>query len=320
MDKCCDKKPIYVDRATNKSYCSTHFVEHYISSVKHFVKKWNLIEKGDVVSVGVSGGKDSSTLLYVLNELKDEIGFDLFALLIDEGIKGYRELTIPGAAKLAKNLGVDLKIVKFKDYLGKSLDDMVLLAHKKAPELKPCAICGVFRRYFLNLFSRHFGATKIATGHNADDVIQTIMINLMRGDVERLLRIGPISGLIRHPSFVPRIKPLYKISEKENVIFSLVNNLPTDPEIECNYIQYSQRVSPRNFLYKYESKHHIRNLFIDAYLDLWKRIPKKNVEMTTCERCGEPSSSRVCRACQIIEKLGLKSPVEILSTHRQKSH
>ena len=80
-----------------------------------------MFTKKDLIGVGVSGGKDSIDLLFVLNEL----GYNIIAITIDEGIKGYRNETIPFVKKLCKKLSIPLHIYSFKEELGKTLDQIV---------------------------------------------------------------------------------------------------------------------------------------------------------------------------------------------------
>src|SRR5438309_11787996 len=75
-----------------------------------------------------------------------------------------------------------------------------------------CSYCGVFRRKAINIGAKRVGATKIATAHNLDDVVQTYLLNLFQGDVERFARFNPV---MRDPrgGFVSWLKPLCEVSE-----------------------------------------------------------------------------------------------------------
>ena len=105
--------------------------------------------------------------------------------------------------KLCKDFGIEHYIFSYKDEFGLTMDYI-----RKKMDSGFCGTCGILRRYILNKKSREVKATKLATGHNLDDECQSIIMNMIRGDLLRLSRTGPMPKLAEHKKFVPRIKPL----------------------------------------------------------------------------------------------------------------
>jgi uncharacterized protein (TIGR00269 family) len=259
-----------------------------------------LMARGEHIVCGVSGGKDSLVLLYLFNKLKEKLHFDLSVLTIDEGIAGYRDLSIPFVRKACNDLGVDLHIHSFKEEYGRTLDEVTEMEDR----LGACSYCGVFRRYILNKYARELGADRLALGHNLDDESQVILMNMLRGDVSRFGRTGTFYKDV-HPKFVPRIKPLREIPEKEIVLFAVINNIDFDFE-ECPYAPEAFRDDVRDFLNNMEekrpgTKHALLKTYDKLFPILNERFTPQSI--STCERCGEPSISSLCKKCEMLEKI-----------------
>ncbi len=300
MIKCsrCDRRAVIFQRHSNRHLCRRHFVEDFERRVKLAVKKFNMIQKGDKIAIALSGGKDSVILTYVMNKLysvrKD---IELFAITVDEGIAGYRPPTVKIAKKIADELGIEHLVVSFKENFGMTLDEMV-----KRGDKKPCTYCGVFRKYLLNRTAREMGATKLATGHNLDDETQTILMNFLNADMERMARLVPQRV---QEGLVMRIKPFRYIYEKEVVVYGLLNNLPMDFD-ECPYSEFPVRAVVRDFLYEFENKYPGRKFSVMSSFE--KMIPclksmYPQIDLSRCERCGEPTPREVCQACKLLEEL-----------------
>ena len=191
-DKCGNPNLIIKKKQSGQKLCKDCFIESIQNKVLKDIRKYKLIEKGDKVLLGLSGGKDSVMLLDILNSLRKRNIIDLVAVTIDEGIGGYREEGVEIAARNAEKLGVEHKIVSFTEYLGMTLDD-IISRNTKEGRRNACTYCGVFRRWILNRVAKDLGATKIATGHNLDDETQSIVMNYLEGNIQNLTRIGPKS-------------------------------------------------------------------------------------------------------------------------------
>lgn len=297
----CRKPAVTYIRHANVHLCSRHFTEYFERKVKYAIKRFKMVESGDKVAIALSGGKDSVTLTYVLHKfLNGRRDVEIFAITVDEGIEGYRPPTVKIARKITSELGIEHVVVSFKDVFGMTLDEMVKIGDKK-----PCTYCGVFRKYLLNRTAREMGATKLATGHNLDDEVQTILLNFVQADIERLARLIPQrvqEGLIM------RIKPFREVYEKDVVVYGLIHGLPMDMN-ECPYSQFPVRAMIRDFIYEFENKYPGRKFSImrsfEALIPCLKEFFPQ-IELKRCERCGEPTPRDVCQACKLLEELKMK--------------
>src|SRR3989344_1431121 len=209
--KKCIESPVIKLTNSPVSLCKSCFIKYFEKKVKKTISDYKLIDKNDHIVIAVSGGKDSTSLLYLIKKIVGERkDIKITALAIDEGIHNYRDESLEFLKGFCKKLKVNLKIVSYKEEFGKSLDE-ILKTYKGIP----CSICGVLRRYLLNKKAKELNATKLATGHNLDDESQSIVMNYFKNNTEVLARLGPITGVKRNPKFIPRIKPLYLLTEKE---------------------------------------------------------------------------------------------------------
>src|SRR3989344_3807621 len=283
--KNCSIKPVY-SQISGVKLCRSCFIKYFEKKVIKTIKKYNLIQNNDKIAVAVSGGKDSLSLLYLLDKYaKKYKNQKLIAILIDEGIETYRPKTIEDAKKLAKELDIELKIYSFKNEF---------------------SVCGTFRRYLLNKYARKLDVTKLATGHNLDDEAQSILMNQFKGNIEVSARLGPITGIIKDKKFIPRIKPLYFMTEKETAIYSYLKGF-TSKFIECPNSYDSYRDEVRNLLNSLEVKYPgIKYSIVNSFLvtlPLLKDHYSKSRKMEYCSKCNEPCSGTICKACRIIEKI-----------------
>ena len=108
-------------------------------------------------------------------------GLTLWLLSIDEGIAGYRDDSLETVKRNEQQYGIPLKVVSYKDLYGWTMDEIV----KQIGTRNNCTFCGVFRRQALDRGAYMLKADKVATGHNADDIAETVLLNIIRGDVPR---------------------------------------------------------------------------------------------------------------------------------------
>ena len=299
MCKNCDIKPVIVINTRN--FCKSCFFKYFEKKFNKTISQFKLIEPNEKIGVAVSGGKDSLTLLYLLNKLKEKRRFTIEALLIDEGIKGYRDNSIRDAKEFCKDLNVKLNIIPFKKEFKYPLDILI-----KKLDLKPCSICGVFRRYLINKYSRKLKFDKIATGHNLDDEVQSVLMNQFRNNVEISARLGPLTGIKTNKKFVRRIKPLYLLTEKEvtTYVFLKKFNIKFD---ECPYNTEAYRISIRELINQFENKYPgTKQAMIKSFLEVLPTLKEKyksKYEIKYCKECKEPCSGEICKVCEIKSKL-----------------
>lgn len=278
------------------------FLQRFENNVKKTIKDFNLLTRKDKVLVAVSGGKDSTTVLYLLKKF----GYNIEAITINAFIGNYSKRNLENIKDFCKQYEIKLHIISFKKEFGYSLCYIKSILKSKDVNLKSCTLCGVLKRYLLNKYTRKLNATKLVTGHNLDDTAQSILMNFFRNQLQLSSRIGPITGLIRDKKFVMRVKPLYLTMEEDIEQYSKLNNFPVKYG-RCPCASDAYRNTVRNLLNEYEKKYpRIKKNIVNWYLNALPKI--KNYFFTDekpnyCKKCGEPSKRDVCMACLIIEKL-----------------
>lgn len=184
-------------------------MQHILALVRRCVEDYDMIQEGETIAVGVSGGKDSLLLLTALAQLRRFYPkrFELAAITIDSGVPG---MDFAPVGRLCEELGVPYHIVLVPTY------EIVFLSRK---EKNPCSLCAKMRRGALSTELNRLGIQKIALGHHYDDAAETMLMNLFLEG-----RIGcfqPVTYLDR--SDVTQIRPLLYVQERE--VRNVVNRL-----------------------------------------------------------------------------------------------
>lgn len=187
----------------NDQLCRDCFYAVFEEEVHHTITSLGLFKRGERVALAASGGKDSTVLAHVVTTLnqRHDYGLDLFLLSIDEGISGYRDDSLETVKRNEQTYGIPLVVVSYKQLYDWTMDEIVAQIGTK----NNCTFCGVFRRQALDRGAVLSCADKIATGHNADDIAETVLLNMLRGDVPRLGRCS--SAITGEDGGLPRVKP-----------------------------------------------------------------------------------------------------------------
>ena len=141
-----------------------------MGEISRACKDFNLLEPNDRIMVGISGGKDSWTLLYLLRQVQKRVGFpfSIVAVNLDQGHPGF-----PG------HVIRDYLEAEGYEYRMIQRDTYSIVKEKIAPGKTTCSLCSRLRRGILYDVAVELGATKIALGHHRDDIIETLMLNLL---------------------------------------------------------------------------------------------------------------------------------------------
>ena len=179
--------------------------------VRRCVDDYNMIEEGDKIAVGVSGGKDSLVLLTLLAGLREYFGkpFELEAITIDMGLG----MDYTGVETLCREIGVPYTIVKTEIA-------PIIFDHRK--EKNPCSLCAKMRRGALNQAIKERGFNKLALGHHYDDAVETFLMSLLFEG--RISCFQPVTNLDR--TGIVQIRPMLYIHEKTVENFAGRMNLP----------------------------------------------------------------------------------------------
>ena len=188
----CGKRAVLKRPKTGDALCKDCFYWAFETEIHFTITKAKLFKKGDYVAIGASGGKDSTVLAHVMKTLNErfDYGLRLVLLSIDEGISGYRDDSLETVKRNRDQYEIPLKILSYNDLYGWTMDKIVETVGRK----NNCTFCGVFRRQALDRGAMQLGVNKIVTGHNADDIAETVIMNILRGDVARLQRCTAIEN------------------------------------------------------------------------------------------------------------------------------
>lgn len=266
--------------------------------VKREIRKQIDVERGDKIAVAVSGGKDSMVALKMLSSVFNGVnGVEVHAITIDEGIEGYRPPSVDIVRRFCEQNDVHFHLRSFSE-LGVTMDAIAPVSGSSSP----CTYCGVFRRMLMNEEARNIGARYLATGHNLDDAAQSIMMNFVRGDVERLARMAPHKHV--QPGLIPRFMPLREIPEKETLLYALVSGMEFWDGV-CPYWEAALRNQYRSIVDDLEDRSPGARFGILSSFDqirpmLWSNMPQSNLH--PCPRCGEPTVGDSCKSCQLLDK------------------
>ena len=303
----CGKPAAISLRYANLDLCQSHFTRMFESRVMRTVREYRMLKKGDRVAVGLSGGKDSCVMLHLLHKISKSLPLELTAITIDEGIAGYRNKSLEVAKSECRKLGIPLKVVAFDTEFGSTLDALL----KEKGQERSCSYCGVMRRYSLNKHARELGATKLAIGHNSDDVAQTVMMNLMRNEPGRLARFAPVSSDAEEGTFIPRIKPLFMTPERDVAAYAVMKGIEIE-FMECPYARFAFRQHVREMLNATEQKYPGTKLrMVRAFLSQNELLAdgmklraagKTTKQLGKCLSCNEPASQQYCSLCILMEK------------------
>ena len=306
---CGEREAIYFRPYSGEKLCRKCFINSIYRRVRTAISRYKMFELDDRIGVALSGGKDSLVLLHILSEIEERYPkSEVVAISIDEGIEHYRDEALEIARRACRKLGVPHRVFSFKSLYGYTLDEIVESLEGMKERLSPCSYCGVLRRKALNVAAREIDVDKLALAHNLDDEAQTAILNLMHGDVLRLARVSP-STRITHPKFVKRVKPLCLVPEKETTLWAYLKNI--DFQINpCPYAGEALRNDIRQALNRWEVKHPgIKYTIFNSSQRILKMLEEKieSIKLRECILCGEPTSSRICSACKLLESIRNKT-------------
>lgn len=238
---CQSSRALILRPKNHEKLCRTCFLSIFETEIHTTITTSSLFKRGERVAIGASGGKDSTVLASVLKTLNErhDYGLDLVLLSIDEGIKGYRDDSLETVKRNAAQYNMPLEIVGYDELYGWTMDQVVSQVGKKGN----CTYCGVFRRQALDRGAAKMGIKHVVTGHNADDIAETVMMNLLRGDLPRLARATSIVTESA-ASDIKRSKPLKYAYEKEIVLYAHHKGLDYF-STECIYSPEAFRGSAR---------------------------------------------------------------------------
>ena len=212
-------------------------IRRLLSFMRRAVDQYAMIEEGDKIAVGVSGGKDSLALLAGLWNLRMFYPkkFDICAITVDMGFEG---TDFSAVEKFCADMDVEYKIVK---------TDLAAIIFDVRKESNPCSLCAKMRRGILHDNAKLMGCNKIALGHHFDDVVDTFIMNLFNEG--RIGTFSPVTYLSRKD--ITMIRPLIFAPEKDIEYFVRSNPVPV-VKSPCPEDKHTDREKYKELLAKLE--------------------------------------------------------------------
>lgn len=208
-------------------------LQQLLSHTRKAVDEYKMIQEGDHIAVGISGGKDSLTLLYALHGLKRFYPnhFELSAITVD---LGYEQCDFTPIKELCREMEIPYRIVK---------TDIAQILFEERKEKNPCSLCAKMRKGALNQAVKEIGCNKIAYAHHKDDIIETMILSLFFEG--RFYSFSPKTYLDRMDLTV--IRPIMFVDEADVIGFKNKYNLPV-VKSACPVDGYTKRQYAKDLL------------------------------------------------------------------------
>ena len=208
-------------------------LQQLLSHTRKAVDEYQMIQEGDHIAVGISGGKDSLTLLYALHGLKRFYPnrFELSAITVD---LGYEQCDFTPIKELCREMEIPYHIVK---------TDIAQILFEERKEKNPCSLCAKMRKGALNQAVKEIGCNKIAYAHHKDDIIETMILSLFFEG--RFYSFSPKTYLDRMDLTV--IRPIMFVDEADVIGFKNKYNLPV-VKSACPVDGYTKRQYAKDLL------------------------------------------------------------------------
>lgn len=251
-DKCSNRTIIF-QRYSGMRLCRDHFSQDVHRKVRENLRQTKIFGGGAKIAVALDGDQNSSVLLYILRDLfSRRRDIEIAAVLIDEGISGYRSNTLSSAKSFADRMEVPYSISNFKDAFGITLDQMACQMAFQNHGPSTCMFCRSMRDALLNRTALEIGAGVLATGHSLDHETRMIFQCYLLGDIDRLFKMKndqPREGLMA------RIKPLVRIPQREISLYSRTHGLCSLKPPYCPYSEDAMKRETTKTLNDFERRH-----------------------------------------------------------------
>lgn len=283
-------------RRSRIAFCARCYPDWFRGQVQDRINHERMFRRDQRVLVAVSGGKDSLALWHVLVRL----GYQADGMYIRLGIGDYSRRSQAKSEAFAERHGLRLHQVDLEAEDGFDVPDL-----RDTRSGKPCAACGAVKRYHFNKLAADLGYDVVATGHNLDDEAATLLGNVVHWNVDYLGRQGPVLEST-HPKLVRKVKPLYRHSERETAAYSVIERIDYILE-ECPMAKGAKSLAYKDMLNSLEEQQPgAKHRFLVGFLKEGRAGVKTGdfdqaTDLRECERCGQPTTGRICSYCKLAE-------------------
>ncbi len=297
--------------------CDAHFLEWVPQQAQRFIEKYKMFTPDEKILVAVSGGKDSLSLWDILLRL----GYQADGLYISLGIDGGVDYSRQSREKCEKFLSTfhfppstfhlppstfhpTLHVVDLAQEYGETIPQVA--ARTTRGRGKPCSVCGLVKRHVMNRLAREGGYAVLATGHNLDDEAAVLFGNTLSWQGGYLLRQAPTLPADK-PGLSRKVKPLCRLYEREMAAYALVRGIDYIYD-ECPYAVGSTSIYYKELLNQMEKDRPGAKLqfylgFLKARAEGLFAGQAGQIELSACEKCGQPTSAPgLCAFCRLWER------------------
>jgi len=294
----CGKEAVAYVAYQRRHYCRDHFIEFVERKVRSALRRYGLVKEGEKVLIALSGGKDSAVLATIMKKLSKDLGFRLAGVHIDLGIGDFSKESLRAVEDLVKRLDMPLIVVSLEELLGASLTQLARRARRP-----PCSVCGLVKRYLLNVVAVLSGADRLALGHNADDIAAYALKAFITGDLESISKLGPKTESIRGLA-VGRVRPLYEVYEDETRIYAELAEVPVS-RLRCPHLRPDQiEFSLKRVINGLERERPGMKLsFVRSLARNIDKLPSSAEPVVPCRHCGMLSSTGTCSFCRLTQRV-----------------
>jgi tRNA-5-methyluridine54 2-sulfurtransferase len=293
------RAPAVIDvRRHNAAFCRDHFLTHCGEQVRRAIKDHEMIHAGERVVVAVSGGKDSLALWDLLTRL----GYEADGLYLGLGIGEYSDDSGHAARTFAHERGFKLHEVDLASDFGYDVP-----AAAAATRRAPCGACGLSKRHLFNAVAVEHGYDVVATGHNMDDEAAVLLGNVLHWETGYLGRQHPV--LPAAPGFVRKVKPLYRLGERETAAYCVLRGVDYQVE-ECPMAEGNRHLAYKEVLNALEDRSPgAKAAFVFGFVDrahdrFAGDAGAERESLQQCVVCGSPTTNDVCAFCRLRERVG----------------
>ncbi len=306
--KCPNRAVLGIPRH-HTAFCKTCLTEFVCDQVERAIKEEQMFARTDRVLVAVSGGKDSLSLLDILRRL----GYGGDAFYVDLGIGEYSRQSKAKVEQFTLTRGIPLHVHELKEDEGAGINDLADLVHRPT-----CSVCGTLKRYHFNRTAVELGYNVLATGHNLDDEASRLLGNVLHWQTEYLDKQGPTLPASVE-GFAKKVKPLYRLAEREIAAYAIVNKIDYIVE-ECPNSKGAKMLLYKDILNRLEAESPgTKQTFYWGFLAKQKSEERTRPSMTEndravlhpCVTCGQPTTADTCSYCKLMARAKQTGPATI---------
>jgi len=296
----CGRQAVFNMRRHKLALCAEHYLEWFPQQVERTIHKYKMFGHDDKVLVAVSGGKDSLALWDVLLESGYHAEGLYIGLGIDDGL-GYSDLSLEKIEGfMAARPHAILHQVDIPETYGESISQVA--ARKQRGRGKPCAVCGLVKRYVMNRMAAEGSFDVLVTGHNLDDEAAVLLGNTLHWQTGYLARQSPV--LQERDGLARKAKPLCRLYEREVAAYALIKGIDYIYD-ECPYAIGATTNRHKELLNQLElespgAKLQFYLSFLKAREEGLFQQAENEVALHPCENCGQATTAPgVCTFCRL---------------------